>query len=84
MLGGSTMEVRREVRSMKALHMIAFTLIVVGALNWGLVGLFNFNLVAALVGAWPGVEKLVYILVGLSAVVALVTHKKDCMCCKGK
>ena len=69
---------------MKALHMVAFILVVVGALNWGLVGLFNFNLVSALFGLWPVLEKLVYILVGLSAVVILVTHQKDCMNCKGK
>ncbi len=66
---------------MKGLHMVAFLLVVVGALNWGLVGLFNYNLVSALLGTWPGVEKLVYVLVGLSAVYVLVTHKGDCKIC---
>ena len=70
----------------KNLHMIAFVLAMVGALNWGLVGLgmlmgSSWNLVHMLLGAWPMVENLVYVLVGLSAVVLLVTHKKDCRHC---
>lgn len=69
---------------MKALHMVSFVLVVVGALNWGLVGLFNLNLVMMLLGSWPMVEKAVYVLVGLSAVYLLVTHKKDCKICSGK
>ena len=69
---------------MKALHMVIFILVVVGALNWGLVGALDFNLVNMLLGAWPMVEKLVYILVGLSAVYLLVTHKSDCKICSGK
>jgi uncharacterized membrane protein YuzA (DUF378 family) len=52
---------------MKALHMIAFVLVVVGGLNWGLVGAFEFNLVTKLLGSWPMVETIVYVLVGLSA-----------------
>lgn len=61
--------------------MVTFPLTLIGALNWGLVGLFNFNLVTALVGSWPMVEKLVYILVGASAVYLLFTHKDDCKIC---
>ncbi len=66
---------------MKALHVIAFILVVVGALNWGLVGIGGWNVVNALLGSWPVVEKIVYILVGLSALVLVFTHKKDCTCC---
>lgn len=69
---------------MKALHMIVFTLAMVGALNWGLVGLLNFNLVSMLLGAGSGLEKIVYILVGLSAVYIFATHKNDCKICAGK
>lgn len=57
------------------IHMIAFLLAMVGALNWGLVGLFDFNLVKVLLGSWPTFEKLVYILVGASAAYILATHK---------
>lgn len=56
----------------------------VGALNWGLVGLFDFNLVNTVLGSMPMVEKLVYILVGLSAANELVLHKQICKLCGGK
>lgn len=70
--------------NMKALHMVTFTLVLVGAFNWGLVGLFQFNLVKTLLGSWPVLEMLVYILVGASAVYVVVTHKNDCKICGGK
>jgi uncharacterized membrane protein YuzA (DUF378 family) len=44
----------------------AFVLVIIGALNWLLVGLFGFNLVNALFGAAPTLEALIYILVGLA------------------
>lgn len=68
----------------KALHMVAFILAMVGALNWGLIGLFSFNLVTTLVGSWPTVERVVYILVGVSAVWIFATHKADCKICSKK
>jgi uncharacterized membrane protein YuzA (DUF378 family) len=46
---------------------IALILVIVGGLNWGLVGLMNFNLVTALFGSWPLLVTIVYDLVGLSA-----------------
>lgn len=69
---------------MKMLHMVAFTLLLVGGLNWGLWALFNFNLVNTIVGSWPSVEKLVYILVGASAVYIGATHMTDCKMCSSK
>lgn len=67
---------------MKALHTIAFVLLVVGGLNWGLVGLFDWNLVNAVFGSVAWLEQLVYILVGLSALWLLFEHKKACKMCK--
>jgi uncharacterized protein len=52
---------------MKSLHLIALLLVIVGGLNWGLVGLANWNLVAALFGADSALSRIVYVLVGLSA-----------------
>lgn len=70
---------------MKVLHTVTWILVIVGALNWGLVGLFNFNLVMAILGSMPMLEKLVYILVGISSVVEIVTHTKTCkMCAKNE
>ena len=66
---------------MKWLHMVAYILLWVGGLNWGLIGLFKFNLVSALFGSYPTVEMLVYVLVGLSAVYSALTHKGDCKIC---
>lgn len=71
---------------MKNLHMVSWILIIVGALNWGLVGLGGFlggdwNVVKMLLGSWPQVEWLVYVLVGLAAVYELVSHKKNCKHC---
>ena len=56
---------------MKSLDMITRVLLIVGGLNWGLVGAAKFDLVAALFGAGSALSNIVYILVGLSAVVQL-------------
>jgi uncharacterized protein len=71
---------------MKSLHGITFILVVIGALNWGLVGLGSFmgsdwNVVKLILGSWPTVENIVYVLVGLSAIALLVSHKSDCRAC---
>lgn len=69
---------------MKMLHMAAFTLVIVGALNWGLVGLLGFNLVTTVFGSVQGLEQLVYILVGISGVFIAATHMQDCKVCAKK
>ena len=69
---------------MKMLHMIAFALLVVGGVNWGLVGLMQWNLVNSLLGSMPALENLVYILVGASAVYIGATHMQDCKICSKK
>lgn len=51
---------------------IAVLLLIVGGLNWALVGLFNFDLVAALFGNMSVVSRAVYILVGIGAVYSLI------------
>ncbi|HYG25399.1 MAG TPA: DUF378 domain-containing protein [Caulobacteraceae bacterium] len=52
---------------MKALNLITLILLIVGGLNWGLVGAFEFDLVAAIFGEGSAMSRLVYVLVGLSA-----------------
>ncbi len=61
---------------MKILNLVVFVLVVVGALNWGLVGLFNFDLVATLFGDMTMASRTVYSLVGLAAVVMIFTCPK--------
>lgn len=69
---------------MKALHMVTFTLVIIGAVNWGLMGLLNTNLVSTLLGSLPGAEQVVYILVGVSGVYLAATHMNDCKICSAK
>jgi uncharacterized membrane protein YuzA (DUF378 family) len=65
---------------MKGLHMLAFILLVVGGLNWGLVAL-GYNVVDMLLGSWPQLERALYLLVGLAAIYKLFTHSKHCKMC---
>jgi uncharacterized protein len=68
----------------KTVHMVTFTLLVIGGLNWLLVGLLNFDLVMWIFVDLLGIgllAKVVYILVGLSALYELVMHKKTCGVC---
>lgn len=69
---------------MKTLHMVSYLVLWVGGLNWGLVGLLNFNLVNMIFGSMPSIEKLVYILVGAAAVYTATTHMQECKVCSKK
>jgi uncharacterized membrane protein YuzA (DUF378 family) len=57
---------------MKTINIVTLLLVIVGGLNWGLVGLFNFDLVATIFGAGSMLSRIVYILVGVSALWQLV------------
>ena len=57
---------------MKALNLVTLMLLIVGGLNWGLVGVADFDLVAALFGDGSVLARAVYVLVGLSAVYQIV------------
>jgi uncharacterized protein len=61
---------------MNALKIVALVLVIVGGLNWGLVGLLNFDLVATIFGAMSMLSRIVYTLVGLSALYLLIIIKK--------
>ena len=72
--------------------MLVIILVFIGGLNWGLVGLgmildMDLNVVKMLLGTWPIVEAIVYLVVGLAAIMMLVAHlqKKCTMCtCESK
>lgn len=51
---------------MKVIDKIALVLIIIGAINWGLVGIFNFNLVDTIFGVMSWFSRIIYILVGIS------------------
>ncbi|MBI4598943.1 DUF378 domain-containing protein [Candidatus Uhrbacteria bacterium] len=63
------------------LCMVAYWLVIIGGLNWGLVGLFKWNLVNAIFGSVSWLESLIYILVGVSAII-MVAGKSCKMCTK--
>jgi len=71
---------------MNVLKYTAYTLVLIGALNWGLVGLFGLNLVAAIFGDMTILARIVYTLVGAGAIVTALTmrgcttkeHKESC------
>jgi uncharacterized protein len=58
------------------LDWLAFVLVIIGGLNWGLVGLFDFDLVYAIFSSVSWLMNLIYILVGLSALWMIFTAKK--------
>ena len=61
---------------MKSIDVLAAALLIIGGLNWGLVGLFQFDLVAAIFGSQSALlSRVVYILVGISAVYQALTWK---------
>lgn len=62
---------------MKVIHVISFILLVVGGLNW-LLTAFNYNVVALL---GTSVANVIYVLVGLAAIVEIFTHKSNCKAC---
>jgi uncharacterized protein len=55
------------------LEWASIVLVVIGALNWGLVGLFEFDLVAAIFGRLSAISRIVYVLVAVAGVYLLVT-----------
>jgi uncharacterized membrane protein YuzA (DUF378 family) len=66
----------KSVETPENIELAASALVTVGALNWGLVGLFNLDLVALLLGRRSLLSKLVYTLVGASAVYLLTTAEE--------
>lgn len=69
---------------MKTLHIVAYLLLWIGGLNWGLIGLFRLNLVNSLLSSVPALENLVYVLVGAATLYIVATHRGDCKVCGGK
>ena len=61
---------------MKLLYNIALTLVIIGALNWLLIGLFDFDLVASLFGAMSAFSRIIYTLVGLSGIISVGLYTK--------
>ncbi|HEU4620809.1 MAG TPA: DUF378 domain-containing protein [Burkholderiaceae bacterium] len=67
----SDLNLRSAAQGLNAIDWIALALVIIGGINWGLVGLANFDLVAFLFGTLSPVSRIVYILVGLGALYTL-------------
>ena len=65
----------KAVKTMKTVDVMIWTLLAIGGLNWGLIGLFNFDLVAAIFGEMSVLSRIVYIIVGLAALYDIVAIK---------
>jgi uncharacterized membrane protein YuzA (DUF378 family) len=64
------------LKKLNVLDWITLILVIVGGLNWGLVGFFEFDLVAAIFGVMGIISRIVYILVGLSAIYLAIVSSK--------
>ncbi|MEG1495348.1 MAG: DUF378 domain-containing protein [Bacilli bacterium] len=62
---------------MKTLQKIALVLTIIGAINWGLIGLFDFNIVSTLFGVENVITRIVYVLVGLAGIVNIAILFED-------
>lgn len=64
------------MNKLKGLDWIALILVVIGGINWGLIGLFNFNLVEVIFGDMTTIARVVYVIVGLAAVYLFLIASK--------
>jgi hypothetical protein len=64
---------KKSMKNLNVLDWIALILIIIGGINWGLIGLFNYNLVGSILGGnMSAIARIVYVLVGISAVYYIV------------
>ena len=63
---------------MKYVQYVSYALIIIGALNWGLVGLFGVDLVASIFGPMTAASRIIYALVGLAAIINLILEFTVC------
>lgn len=61
---------------MKILYYIVLTLVIIGAINWLLIGLFNFDLVATIFGTMSVFSRIIYTLVGISGLICIGLYTK--------
>lgn len=64
------------MQKLNVVDIVAVVLVVIGGLNWGLVGLVNIDVVAAIFGAMSVITRIVYVLVGLAAIYLAVVSMK--------
>ena len=60
---------------MCTIRLISYILVIIGAINWGLVGFFNYDLVASIFGEMSFISRIIYDIVGISALILLFTNR---------
>ena len=65
---------------MKILDYAALALVIIGAINWGLIGFFQYNLVNSLFGSMPALERVIYALVGIAGLYSLSFFCNSIIC----
>lgn len=68
---------------MNIIKLITYTIVLIGALNWGLIGAFNFDLVSFLFGNMSALSRIVYTIVGLCAIGYFILSFHDYRECDG-
>ena len=61
---------------MHILKIIAYILVIIGAINWGLIGILNYDLVASIFGEMSLISRIIYSIVGISGVFLLFAHRE--------
>lgn len=64
------------MKKLSAVDILVLALVIIGGINWGLVGLFNFNLVSMILGDMTLLSRVVYVLVGAAALYAIADSMK--------
>lgn len=59
------------------IFILSFVLLAIGGLNWGLIGLFDFNLIGAMFGAMSLLSRIIYIVVGIATIIAIGTMPRE-------
>lgn len=62
--------------------MVSWILLIIGGLNWLVLGIFSWDIGMLFGGQSNVISRIIYVLVGLSAIYELITHKKNCKMCK--
>ena len=64
------------------MNFICSPLMIIGAINWGLVGAFNFNLVSVLFGPMSILSRIIYIIIGIAGICGIFTFRRTCVIVK--
>lgn len=68
----------------KKIHTIMHIFLWIGGINWGMIGIFNTNVVASVLSDWPYLINTTYALIGISTIFIIANHKNCCNICRDK